>query len=170
MSEILIRFVADGFIILVAVLSTALLWFGVKPGDKIAVYSQLVMAGMVTYLLAKLVSVVYQPELLRPFQVLGVEPGASYVDNPGFPSDHMLFGVFLVFAVWYATKKWQYALALGLLTVLMGLGRVLALVHTPLDVIGGAVIAGIGSLWLIQSVWLQRSPSRKKHGTIVTKR
>jgi membrane-associated phospholipid phosphatase len=37
-----------------------------------------------------------------------------------------------------------------LLTVAVAIGRVLALVHTPIDVIGGMAIACIGALWYIQ--------------------
>jgi membrane-associated phospholipid phosphatase len=36
------------------------------------------------------------------------------------------------------------------LTLMVCLGRVLALVHTPLDVIGGIVVASVGALWYLQ--------------------
>jgi membrane-associated phospholipid phosphatase len=108
------------------------------------------MAGLTAYLIAKLVASVYQPELLRPFELLGVQPGAYYLKNPGFPSDHMLFVTAITLAVWFETRKKNIALLLAGLSVLVGIGRVLALVHTPLDVIGGVVIACVGGIWYLQ--------------------
>jgi membrane-associated phospholipid phosphatase len=37
------------------------------------------------------------------------------------------------------------------LVVIIGAGRVLALVHTPLDVIGGVIFALFGALWYLNS-------------------
>jgi membrane-associated phospholipid phosphatase len=36
---------------------------------------------------------------------------------------------------------------MGLLTVAVCVGRVLALVHTPLDIAGGILVACIGAVW-----------------------
>jgi undecaprenyl-diphosphatase len=108
------------------------------------------MAGLTAYLVAKLLGAAYQPSGERPFEILGVAPGASYLNNPGFPSDHALFAAFLTFAVWFETKRKDLAVILAVLTVLLCIGRVLALVHTPLDVIGGILVAGVGALWYLQ--------------------
>jgi membrane-associated phospholipid phosphatase len=40
---------------------------------------------------------------------------------------------------------------LATLTVIVCVGRVLALVHTPLDVIGGVLVAFVGALWYLQA-------------------
>jgi membrane-associated phospholipid phosphatase len=37
------------------------------------------------------------------------------------------------------------------LVVTVGVGRVLALVHTPIDVIGGVLIALVGALWYLNA-------------------
>ena len=122
------------------------------------------MAGLTSYLVAKLLGSVYQPSGERPFEVLGVTPGASYLDNPGFPSDHALFTMFLTLAVWFETRKRKLAAILLVLTLLVCVGRVLALVHTPLDVIGGLVVASIGGLWYIRaSRSIVTTNTRKKH-------
>lgn len=109
------------------------------------------MAGLTAYLIAKLVGSIYQPAYERPFEILGMQAGASYLNNPGFPSDHALFTAFLTLAVWFETRWKRMAVFLAILTLLMCTGRVLALVHTPLDIIGGLAIAAIGSLWYMQS-------------------
>jgi membrane-associated phospholipid phosphatase len=120
------------------------------------------MAGLTAYLLAKLVASIYQPVGERPFQILGVAPDASYLNNPGFPSDHALFTIFLTLAVWFETRRKWLTIILAVLTLGVCIGRVLALVHTPLDIVGGLVIASIGALW-----YLQR-PTESRQDSVVT--
>lgn len=114
-------------------------------------YTRILMAGLSTYYVAKIAGALWQPEARRPFESLGVNPGAAYLNNPGFPSDHVLLAGFLTFAVWYGTRNRNLTIAMAIMTVLVGLGRILALVHTPLDVVGGVVAAAIGAVWYIGS-------------------
>ena len=81
---------------------------------------------------------------------MGIEAGASFLDNPGFPSDHALFAAAITLAVWFETRKISIAITLLVLTLLVCVGRVLAFVHTPLDVIGGLAVACLGALWYWQ--------------------
>lgn len=147
MTELLIRLAADGAMI--AVVVVALCAFAcVVPRDKWWHWGwRIVVAGITTYAVAKLLGYVYQPNELRPYQQLGVEPGASYLPNPGFPSDHALFAMFLTLAVWYATKHKVLTIVMLSLTIIIGLGRVLALVHAPIDVVAGVLIPFVGIIW-----------------------
>lgn len=145
--DMLVRIIADGAVIPVVLIGAWALLFKVPAGQRFGAYSRVLMAGLTAYLTAKLVGMAYQPEGLRPFEIMGVEPGASYLDNPGFPSDHMLFVSAITLAVWFETKKKGVAVVLAVLSILVGLGRVLALVHSPLDVIGGVAFALVGALW-----------------------
>jgi undecaprenyl-diphosphatase len=95
-------------------------------------------------------SIVYQPAAQRPFELLGQKAGALYFDNPGFPSDHALFATVIVVAVWALTRKKKLTILLTTLVLLMCIGRVLALVHTPADVIGGVVAGLVGGLWYVR--------------------
>ena len=149
--EQLVNIAADWLMLPIVIITVAALVFKVDSRNRYQIYARIVMAGLTSYLVAKLVSLVIQPAALRPFELLGVEAGASYLNNPGFPSDHALFAMFLTLAVWYATRNKALALTLLSLTLLVGLGRVLALVHTPLDVIGGLLIALVGVVWYRQS-------------------
>ena len=108
---------------------------------------RIVAAGLTCYLVAKIVGHFYQPAELRPFELLGLEPGAAYLPNPGFPSDHALFAMFLTLAVWYSTRHRLISGIMLAMTLIVCTGRVLALVHTPLDVIGGLLIAFTGIGW-----------------------
>ena len=125
--------------------------FKVPKGKRLKSYSLILMAGLTAYLLAKLVGAIYQPSGLRPFEQAGTVAGASFLNNPGFPSDHILFATAITCAVWFETKQKIITWALVLLVVIVGVGRVLALVHTPIDVIGGVLIALVGSLWYLNA-------------------
>ncbi len=152
MYHLLVRFLADGLVILIALLALYTLFAKTPKTGRYDRYAQVFMAGITSYILAKFIGNVWQPEQLRPFEQLGVNPGAAYLNNPGFPSDHALLAFFLVFAVWHATHHRVLTVILAVLSVLMCLGRVLALVHTPLDIAGSLVIAAIGALWYFDDV------------------
>lgn len=149
-AQFLIKLLADGAILPIIALAGYALLFLVPKGHRFEAYVRILMAGLTAYLIAKLLASVYQPSGERPFQVLGVAPDASYLNNPGFPSDHALFTAFLTLAVWFETKRKGIAITLAVLTICVCVGRVLALVHTPLDVIGGLVVASVGALWYLQ--------------------
>ncbi len=147
MYDTLVRFAADGLVIVIVVLALGALFLKTPAKNRYDRYTHVFMSGITAYLLAKLVGSVWQPASERPFEQLGVDPGAAYLNNPGFPSDHALLAFFLVFAVWYATRNRWITGTLLALAIFMCVGRVLALVHTPLDIAGSVVIAGIAALW-----------------------
>lgn len=150
--ETLISVIADWLVLpIVAVASAALLYF-VPNRKKVATYGRLLVAGLSSYMVAKFMALAYQPSEARPFEVAGVDPGASFMDNPGFPSDHTLFVWVIVFAVWYGTRKWWLVVLLAAAALAVSLGRVAALVHAPIDIIGGFVAAALGALWYLDAL------------------
>lgn len=146
-AQTIIKLVADGTIIPIILIAGYALLFLVPRGARLEAYARILMAGLTAYLFAKLLASIYQPSGERPFELLGVAAGASYLNNPGFPSDHALFTTFLTLAVWFETKRKGLTVVLSVLTIAVCIGRVLALVHTPLDVIGGVVVASFGAFW-----------------------
>lgn len=150
-SQTIIKFLADGAVIPIILIAGYALLFQVPRGQRFQAYSRILMAGLTAYLCAKLLGSIYQPSGERPFEILGVDAGASYLNNPGFPSDHALFTAFLTLAVWFETRKRGLAITLAVLTLSVCIGRVLALVHTPLDVIGGLLVACVGAFWYVQT-------------------
>jgi membrane-associated phospholipid phosphatase len=147
MYELLIKLIADGAVIAIALIASLTLLLSIPNNQKFNAYARILMAGLTAYLVAKLVASIYQPAVERPFELLGQAAGASYLNNPGFPSDHALFATVLTLAVWFETKRRAIATTLAILTIVMCIGRVLALVHTPLDVIGGIALAFVGTAW-----------------------
>lgn len=149
MQEI-IRIMADGLVVPVVLMAAWALLFRVPKGQRQKVYSWAIVGGLVVYMLAKIIAALWQPDAARPFEQLGVAAGAFYLQNAGFPSDHALFCSFLTITVYFLTNQKKLAVCMAVLTILVSLGRVLALVHTPLDVIGGIGIASFAVLVYLQ--------------------
>lgn len=145
--ETVIKLLADGLMVPIVLIAIYALLVKVSHVKRYDIYTRIFMAGLTSYVLAKFVGAIWQPEKLRPFEELGIKAGAAYLNNPGFPSDHTLFAGFLTIAVWYATRSKLLTAILAGLTLLVAVGRVLAHVHTPLDVTGGIVFALLGTVW-----------------------
>lgn len=85
----------------------------------------------------------------RPFVQLELAPVFNHGDVASFPSGHASVFFALAFAIFLFNKKLGSIFLLGAL--LMGLARIAAGVHWPLDIIAGALI-GILSAFLVN--WL----------------
>lgn len=147
--DLFVRIIADYAVIPIVLIGSYALIFKVPKGQKLRAYSRILMAGLMAYFLAKLIGSIYQPSGERPFELLNTVAGASFLNNPGFPSEHALLITAITCAVWFETKQKIITFILIGLTVVVCVGRVLALVHTPLDIVGGVVIAMIGALWYL---------------------
>lgn len=143
--------IADGLMLPIVLLAAWVLIVKVPKSERYDRYTRIVMAGATSYIVAQFIGTVWQPEAERPFELLGATPGAAFLDNPGFPSDHALFAAFLTLAVWYVSRSKLLTGSMVVLTLVMCVGRVVALVHTPLDIAGGLVIACLGSVWYFES-------------------
>jgi membrane-associated phospholipid phosphatase len=141
--DLLLKIIADYLVIPIFLVGGIMLLL-VPARDRYLLWAKAVLAGLAALLFAKIIAQFYQG--VRPFEQLGVEPGAAFLPNPGFPSDHALL-VFAVAAIVWATSKNKWVSgALLVAAILVAGGRVLALVHTPLDVIGGALCAIIAAI------------------------
>lgn len=147
--DLIIKIMADYSLIPIVLLGTFSLIFYIPKGRRFAAYRRILMAGLTAYFLAKIASVIYQQAGQRPFEVIGTSAKASFLNNPGFPSDHALFITAILCAVWFETKKKAISIIIASLILVVCVGRVLALVHTPVDVIGGVAIALVASVWYI---------------------
>lgn len=156
--DLIIRLLADGLVVPIVLIGLFVLLTKIPKNERLQRYGRIIMAGLTALMFAKLVGSFWQPDTVRPFVEMGVAAKAAYLDNTGFPSDHVLFCTAITLAVWFETKQKKIALLLGLLTALVAVGRVVALVHTPLDVLGGAAFASLGSLWYFTTL-----PKAKKH-------
>jgi undecaprenyl-diphosphatase len=101
-----------------------------------------IAAGIVAYLLVKISAhFIYSP---RPFVVDNIKPLFTHAPDNGFPSDHTLISAIAAFIVFMFNKK--VGLLLVFLALAVGISRVLAGVHHPIDIIGSFIIAGFSVL------------------------
>lgn len=84
----------------------------------------------------------------RPFSFYGFSPLISE-SGWSFPSGHMAFFFALAMVLWYANRRW--GTWFFVLSAIMGIARVYAGVHWPLDILGG-IIAGILSAMLVREL------------------
>jgi membrane-associated phospholipid phosphatase len=147
--DILVRILADGLMLPIVLIGAYVLIAKIPNNQKIELYGRMVMAGLTALLLAKLLAAIWQPDAARPFVEMGVQAKAAYLDNKGFPSDHVLFSSVIAFAVWFEARQKKTSIILFVLVALVALGRILALVHTPLDCLGGFIFAAFGTLWYL---------------------
>ena len=52
------------------------------------------------------------------------------------------------------------------MALLVGVGRILALVHTPLDVVGGMAVACLGALWYVDWPNVKLASSKKSKNVV----
>ena len=79
----------------------------------------------------------------RPFMAEDIVPLFPHSFSNGFPSEHTLFAIVIACTIFLYNQKLGGALIV--LTLGIGLARVLANVHYPVDVFGGLLI-GIASV------------------------
>ncbi len=144
-----IRLIADGTLIPIMLIGVYALVWKIPKNHRYEVYCRVLMAGLTSLLIAKFMATLYHPEAERPFELMGVASGAAFLPNAGFPSDHAVFATAILWAVWFETKNQWLSGILLVLLISVGVGRVLALVHTPLDIFGGIVAATIGAIWYL---------------------
>lgn len=147
----MLSFLADGSLLVILGVSglAGIVWLvRVRPRWQTWL-PYVLMAGLTSLTIGKLMSF-WQPSAVRPFVERGVEAGAAYINNPGFPSDHMLLAVIVVATVYLLTPYKKLSYLLVLITLVMAVARVAALVHTPLDMLGGLVAGLAGSWWFFK--------------------
>ena len=140
------------YLIYPAGLVAVLAWLTLPAGDRWRLAVQATAGAVLTLAVVQLANHAYYDP--RPFVSGHVRPYFAHPADNGFPSDHTaviaLAGVLL----------WPYrrVVSVGLLgaAVLVGVTRVVAHVHTPLDIVAALVIAalgGTGGLWLGGLAW-----------------
>ena|SRR5687767_6518345 len=143
--DVILRILADGLVVPIVILG-GIAMLKLPRAQWSELFPRAIVTGLVALTFAKIISLLYQGE--RPFEILGIDPGASYLANPGFPSDHSLFVFTIAFVVWASTRNKRITMGLLIMSVLVALGRVLALVHTPADVLGGFACA-LAAVWVM---------------------
>ena len=107
---------------------------------------QIALRALFTLPLAFLLSLLFTRIVLspRPFLLDHTVPLIQSATDNGFPSDHTLLVATLAMILFFAHKR--ISLMFLFLSLLVGIGRVLAGVHHPFDILGSFIIAVISSV------------------------
>ncbi len=130
------------YLFVFVILGIIVAWLQVDREAKKRFIVATILAGVIAVILAKIASHLFYDT--RPFVSEHVKPLVSHPADNGFPSDHALFTMTLTAITYYFNKK--IAGVMLVLTIAVGLARVLAKVHSPLDIVGGWVFGIIGAV------------------------
>ncbi len=95
----------------------------------------------------------------RPFAVLDFIPLISQNPTTSFPSGHTTFFVALALAVLVVNRKYGYWFLFG--AILIGISRIVAGVHWPIDILGG-ILCGILSTYIAYKIFPHKELLRVK--------
>jgi len=136
----LIIFCAKDVIVLV-VLGWVLTMWRIRKNLRLQFFVATVVAGVVALVLSRIASKLYYDP--RPFVSQHIKPLIDHAADNGFPSDHALFTMTLTAVTYFYSRKLAGLMLIG--TILVGAARVLAHVHSPLDIAAGWLIGCIGA-------------------------
>ena len=89
------------------------------------------------FVLGKMASLLVQTQ--RPFAVQDAQPVVAHIADNGFPSEHTLYALIIAGVIFMVHRKLGIFL-LGC-AVSVGVARVFALVHNPVDILGSIIVA-----------------------------
>ena len=122
-------------------------WLSLPRRQQVELLVAGVIGGVICLVLIKAAGAVFYDT--RPFVAQHIAPLFPHAADNGFPSDHTAVTMLVGFCVLVVSRRW--GLVLLALSLLAGLARVLAHVHSPLDiaaaVVIGAAAAAVG--WLL---------------------
>jgi undecaprenyl-diphosphatase len=137
MNELII--IGAKYLFIVSVLVWTGFWFMLPASRKRNFVILTLGAGVLAFIGAQVAGHFIYIE--RPFVVGHFEPLIAHAAGNGFPSDHTLLASLLGFAVYSYSKK--TGIALLIIALMVGVSRVAAGVHHPLDVAASFAISGL---------------------------
>lgn len=139
------------YLLIFVVLGTGIAWLKVDKATKLRFAVAAIIGGIVALVLSRIAGHVYFDP--RPFVSRHVVPLIPHAADNGFPSDHALFTGMLTAITYFYSKK--IASVMLLLTIAVGVARVLANVHSPLDILAAWILGTVGAVvGYIISSWL----------------
>src|SRR5665647_835765 len=121
---------------------TAVVWLRLPRQQKWEFVVWAVLGAAVALALVKLGGALYFDP--RPFVTQHIAPLFPHGVDNGFPSDHTVASMFLAVCVLFYSKRWGAALVV--ISLLLGVTRIVAHVHRPIDILGAMVIAVAAAL------------------------
>ncbi len=141
MYEFIVRFSAQYLLYIIA--AVALVWWITQPKkEKLSIAIFGALALFIAFVLLLISAKFYYDT--RPFIVLGIIPLFPHSPDNGFPSDHTILAMTIAFVVTFFDRR--VGTILILLSVVLGVSRVLAYIHHPIDIIASTALAAIAVL------------------------
>jgi undecaprenyl-diphosphatase len=143
-------------------LIAVVVWLRLPREQKWGLALTTVIGGIIAIALLKLGASLYTDQ--RPFVTQHVAPLFPHAADSGFPSDHTLAAMLVAGCVVFYSRRWGAVLAA--LALWIGLARVEALVHRPIDIVGAVAMALVAAALghLAARAVLQRWPSITRLG------
>lgn len=111
-------------------------WLQAPLTYKKQMAAAIVIAGIAAGIMDKISGkLFYDP---RPFVTHHVTPLVSHAADNGFPSEHTILTFTIAAVLFFYRPRLSYLTFL--LAALVGIGRVAAHVHSPIDILGGIII------------------------------
>ena len=120
--------------------------------DLINFLLQFVVTLIFGYIIVALLQAVFPTD--RPFVALGTTPIIPHSQTPSFPSSHATYAAICTGFLWQLKNTWGYWALAALVAI--GLARVLASIHYPIDIIVGACL-GILLSFAVPYLWSRKS-------------
>lgn len=124
------------YLFIAVVLLWILAWLQAGRAHKKQIAAATAIAVIVAAILDKIGSKLYYDP--RPFVSQHLHPLINHAADNGFPSEHTLFSMTLAAAIFFFRPK--VGLAAAAVALVVGVCRVAAHVHSPIDIAGGVLI------------------------------
>jgi undecaprenyl-diphosphatase len=141
------------FIFVVALIALIITIFSEKE-VRWSIIKLAILSFGIAFLIAYIAGLLYYDA--RPFVVEHIEPLISHQPDNGFPSDHTLIAIVTASVIFVYRHK--LGILLGVLGILVGVARILAYLHHPVDIVASVLISVIATFgaWLILKKFDQR--------------
>lgn len=130
---------AAKYLFLISILILAVYFLKTKFKKQFAILTLTSFA--LSFVIAKSSSIFIKDP--RPFMVENVKPLIAHTAGNGFPSDHTLLTMAIASIIFTYNKK--LGIVLFIIALLVGIARVLAKVHHPVDIAGSIIIATVST-------------------------
>ena len=121
---------------------TAYVWLRLPRRQKWEFVVLAFLGGVIALALAKLGGALYVDQ--RPFVTHHIAQLFHHAADNGFHSDHTVASMFLAVCVLFYSRRWGVVLVA--ISLLVGVTRIAAHVHRPIDILGAIAIAVTAAL------------------------
>ena len=150
------------YLFALVVLIVVYVWFRTGRMLQVKMAAVVVLAGILAVIASRIAGKLYYDP--RPFvSNPGLKPLIPHGPDNGFPSDHALLTMTLTAALYFYSRRW--AAAALVVTAIVGIARVLAHIHSPIDIIGAWLIGIAAAVIAYYSIdrlgWFSRAETKE---------